>query len=127
MITGIELIQAERKRQIEKEGYLPEEDARHTRGELQRAAKCYLFAAFDRHKEQPPAEWPWDVEWWKPTTPRRMLEKAGALFLAEVDRLRLLQKAKPFAEPETVFTILANFVDTCAQKIDAILEEDREL
>ncbi|MEB3421767.1 hypothetical protein VK682_24660 [Salipiger manganoxidans] len=31
--------------------------------------------------------WPWDRKWWKPTTPRRDLVKAGALIVAEIERL----------------------------------------
>ncbi len=41
MKTGIELITAERKRQIEKEGWTPEHDAEHTDGSLALAAVCY--------------------------------------------------------------------------------------
>jgi hypothetical protein len=31
--------------------------------------------------------WPWDLKWWKPTTPRRDLVKAAALIVAEIERL----------------------------------------
>ncbi|AFQ48272.1 hypothetical protein [Burkholderia cepacia] len=36
-----------------------------------------------------PAWWPktWEPSWSKPTTPRRNLVKAGALILAELERL----------------------------------------
>ena len=32
-----------------------------------------------------PALWPWDGEWWKPSTRERDLEKAGALLSAAID------------------------------------------
>ncbi|HCF3475434.1 TPA: hypothetical protein ACHSVP_002604 [Pseudomonas aeruginosa] len=31
--------------------------------------------------------WPWDEQWWKPSTARRDLVKACALALAEIERL----------------------------------------
>jgi len=31
--------------------------------------------------------WTWERAWWKPTTRRRDLVKAGALILAEIERL----------------------------------------
>ncbi|MGA4817142.1 hypothetical protein ACPA9J_29995 [Pseudomonas aeruginosa] len=31
--------------------------------------------------------WPWDEQWWKPTTVRRDMVKACALALAEIERL----------------------------------------
>lgn len=30
--------------------------------------------------------WPWGAGWWKPSEPKRMLVKAGALVAAEIDR-----------------------------------------
>ena len=52
------------------------------------AAACYA-----RHAIVPPAlsdvpaTWPWGASWWKPGDPRRMLVKAAALILAEIERL----------------------------------------
>lgn len=87
-MTGIELIAAERKRQIEVEGWTAEHDAQHTDGGLAEAAACY---AMPRRKsiEIVPYDWPWAVEWWKPTPDDRIREltKAGALIAAELDRL----------------------------------------
>ncbi|HCE9784511.1 TPA: hypothetical protein NH348_003290 [Pseudomonas aeruginosa] len=31
--------------------------------------------------------WPWDEEWWKPKSARENLVRAGALVLAEIERL----------------------------------------
>ncbi|KVD71841.1 hypothetical protein WI89_01050 [Burkholderia ubonensis] len=79
---------AERRRHVEAEGWTPERDDEHSNGELARAAACYAHAAgswMGQHRM--PAEWPWEREWWKPSTPRRDLVKAGALILAEIERL----------------------------------------
>jgi len=77
---------AERRRQIDAEGWTPEHDDEHSRGEMALAAACYAVADNDPRAEPPPL-WPWDTEWWKPTSERRMLVKAGALILAEIERL----------------------------------------
>ncbi len=74
----------ERARQISVEGWTPNHDDNFINRELPRAAACYTQFA---HNEKPPAWWPWDLSWWKPTTPRRNLVKAGALILAEIERL----------------------------------------
>jgi hypothetical protein len=90
---------AERKRQVTAEGWTPEHDDAHDSGQLAGAASCYaahvngrqwvFFAGCaDDYKSEPtPDYWPWDESWWKPTTPRRDLVKAGALILAEIERL----------------------------------------
>lgn len=74
-------IAAERRRQVEAEGWTPEHDDGHGRGEMADAAACYAspgaFSFF----------WPWDEIWWKPTTRRRDLIKAAALIVAEIERL----------------------------------------
>lgn len=76
---------AERRRQIEVEGWTPEhDDAEHLPDELALAAASYICAD---EGDAPPAIWPWDRAWWKPSTPRRNLVKAGALILAEIERL----------------------------------------
>lgn len=84
---------AERKRQIEVEGWTPEHDAQHDAGQLAEAAACYAIASADPEGSATPLEslsgpWPWDREWWKPSDdPRRNLVKAGALILAEIERM----------------------------------------
>jgi hypothetical protein len=90
-------VTAERRRQISAEGWTPEHDDEHQDGELSAAAAAYAWAAgcnLDphavEHYEQgwaPPPVWPWDDEAWKPASVRRMLVKAGALILAEIERL----------------------------------------
>lgn len=85
----------ERRRQIEKEGWTPEHDDRHVPGQLALAAAAYAIEADanltdpeDAHPiGAPPECWPWGARWWKPTDARRDLVKAGALILAEIERL----------------------------------------
>ncbi len=93
---GVALIAAERKRQIEKEGWSPEHDDEHT-DEMALAAVCYAMPAILRPLDgSAPERWPgsWDAKWWKPTPDDRVRElvKAGALIAAEIDRL---QRAQP--------------------------------
>jgi hypothetical protein len=81
---------AERARQQSQEGWSPEHDDEHTRGELAVAAASYAYVATvsDRtRKSWRPDWWPWDFSWWKPKTRRHDLVRAGALILAEIERL----------------------------------------
>ena len=80
---------AERRRQIEAEGWRPEHDDLHDDNEMAAAAACYAVAGCnpDPFKVNPPAMWPWDWAFWKPASQRRNLVKAGALILAEIERL----------------------------------------
>jgi hypothetical protein len=75
---------AEQERQMAVEGWAPEHDDEHGDGELAIAAECYALHAADGNCR---GLWPWDFRWWKPRTPRRDLVKAGALILAELDRI----------------------------------------
>lgn len=84
---------AERARQISAEGWTPEHDDQHDDGVMALAAAGYAHAAFWNEfepktaftSEEPPPGWPdeWDF---KPADARRMLVKAAALCLAEVER-----------------------------------------
>lgn len=82
---------AERQRQISAEGWTPEHDDEHDTGQMAAAASCYaLLAEAGPHlasQRARPAHWPWSLKWWKPGGTRRMLVKAGALILAEIERL----------------------------------------
>lgn len=87
-------VAAERRRQIEAEGWTPEHDDLHARGEMATAAACYAYVAplgeHDRARlarEGAPHRWPWHASWWKPTHARRDLVKACALLIAEIERL----------------------------------------
>lgn len=82
---------AERERQKNVEGWTPAHDDGHKSGDLAAAALGYtynaMFGSPEHAKELPPFYWPWDKSWWKPTTVRRDLVKAGALILAEIERI----------------------------------------
>lgn len=97
---------AERRRQVEAEGWTPEHDDQYQHGAIALAAACYAANAGGVAWADPlPSFWPWMHNWWKPTTPRRGsrwplprrcrrwplprrdLVKAGALILAELERL----------------------------------------
>ncbi len=96
---GIELIAAERARQMAIKGWTPEHDDEHSSAEMVNAAVAYLDVAItaywggDVTRTHAIGMWPWDKKWWKPSTdPIRNLEKAGALIAAEIDRLQRLQQ-----------------------------------
>lgn len=108
-------VQGERRRQVEAEGWSPDHDAEHNGGELAAAAAAYALHAADQLNpysqgdggDEAPSFWPWhngiagrgegpektEPAWWKPTTQRRDLVKAGALILAEIERLDRLALA----------------------------------
>ena len=90
-ISAVDLIAAERRRQIEAEGWDTRHDDEHVDGEMAKAAALYASEAWmpltESHRN-PPAGWPWEASAWKPTgDPVRDLVKAGALIAAEIDRL----------------------------------------
>ena len=97
VMNGVELITAERQRQIDAEGWTPEHDDEHKNAEILSAAVCYSQIARGieyGHRLGDVANavypsWPWDLEWLKPSPdPIRNLVKAGALICAEIDRLQ---------------------------------------
>lgn len=95
--VGARMIVNERERQLKlwDEGH----DAKHVHGELAEAAIVYVrcaLTAVNPHSSlaaapmpEPPSDWPWEQEWFKPSwsDPVRNLVKAGALIAAELDRL----------------------------------------
>lgn len=102
-VTVMREIDAERHRQITKEGFDAKHDDEHASRELARAAAAYVQHYFERQwlmtgnpfpskheqyaEDEPPDFWPWDEEWWKPKNPRRDLIRAAALIVAEIERL----------------------------------------
>ncbi|MDN2700181.1 hypothetical protein O0882_28110 [Janthinobacterium sp. SUN073] len=76
---------AERRRQVESEGWTTAHDDKYDAGSLSAAAACYAMQS-DVNLGAPP-EWPWSLAWWKPSDERSNLVKAGALILAEIERL----------------------------------------
>ncbi|EOV5314146.1 hypothetical protein [Klebsiella pneumoniae] len=88
---------AERQRQVTAEGWTAERDDGYQNSELADAAACYAMHAHNQGFSTP-AHWPWSQDWWKQTSPRRDLVKAGALILAEIERLDRADGIKVEAE-----------------------------
>jgi len=91
---GVAAISAERRRQVEVEGWTAEHDDEHDQCELSLAGAVYaLSGSADsdlRNRERMDAIrelWPFNTHWLKPTGGREDLVKAGALIAAEIDRL----------------------------------------
>jgi len=75
---------AERQRQVEQEGWTLERDDQYVDGQLASAAIAYV-QVYTPYLV--PHSWPWSTHWFKPADDRRNLVKAGALLLAEIERL----------------------------------------
>ena len=91
-------VMSERHHQITAEGWTPESDDEYVSGEMAGAAACYAHHVNargwvfknrpdDYQSEIESSDWPWSPEWWEPTSPRRDLVKAGALIIAEIERI----------------------------------------
>lgn len=116
--SGAELIAAERRWQVEVEGYGAEHDVELADGSLSAAAVCYasdepvyiLEEGANGFFFKDP--WPWEEHFdkrpskgnvtlykWSPVERLALLVKAGALIAAEID---LLQSRPYFDDPKTV-------------------------
>lgn len=99
MKTAIELITEERQRQIEDEGWTPDhDDNEHNDGDLAYAGAAYALAdlyrrAVSKGYDPTPHCWPFKRGCFKPTPDDRIRElvKAGALIVAEIERLQRLE------------------------------------
>ena len=106
---GVEAIAAERKRQMEVEGWTPEhDDDEHGGEQLAAAASAYLLHDLGvpvlDHGAIPCLNrrvWPWGFAWWKPKSYRKNLIRAGALIAAEIDRLDRKSPILGAAQPQT--------------------------
>jgi hypothetical protein len=100
--SSISLVLNERLRQIHIEKFDAKNDDMHTNYSLARAAVCYAvppkFRTWD-DRLITDIYWPWGPGVFKPTTWRRDLVKAGALILAELDRIERLDRAAHPNEP----------------------------
>lgn len=96
--AAIDLIATERQRQIIQEGWSFSHDDQHNDGELAAAATCYAMPDEIRNAiiwniTVRFRIWPWADCFWKPSPGNRIRElvKAGALIVAEIERLQRLQ------------------------------------
>lgn len=111
-MSVIDEIADERKRQIEKEGWSFVHDDEHEDRSLAAAAASYAWLAslhdddrreqIKRHGSRQPGIfsvindlWPesWHAEWFKPKKRRRDLIRAGALIVAEIERLDRVEES----------------------------------
>lgn len=125
LLTGIDLIAAERKRQITEKGYTPDHDDQHVDGEMALIAALLaspeLLYKQTNENGRPGFTDPWPESWERRWDQRpyfdkngrpnhdvdlgtrdriQQLQKAGALIAAEIDRLlRIQAKAPPRKSP----------------------------
>lgn len=85
---------AERRRQVEREGWTPAHDDLYSAAELPRAAAAYVLNGAN---DKAPCIWPFHAKWWKPRDARANYVRAAALLLAEIERIdrASLQGAQP--------------------------------
>lgn len=50
-------------------------------------AAIILGVSVKTSESAPDPFWPWQRKWWKPKDPRRDLVRAGALIIAEIERI----------------------------------------
>lgn len=128
-MKGIDLIRAERQRQIIGEGYLPQHDDGHAAAELAQAALCYrnvahMVAIVGEHDDAPniyapPSVWPWELRWWKPSwNPIRNLAKAGGLYLAESDRCDRADQPSAAMQHRV-------YAEACGLEIDELIAREK--
>ena len=95
--TAIDLVVAERARQIDVEGFSPAHDDRYRNDELATAAACYALPISISDKEVWGTSlidlmWPLEADWWKPEQSRiRNMVKAAALLIAEIERIQRIE------------------------------------
>jgi hypothetical protein len=122
---ALRLIGGERCRQVDAEGWTLDHDDQHTDGSLAIAAAHYALssqwwrssdfrvlapAGSDEQREKILARgplnfgggndcynWPWDLDWWKPKGQVEDLVRAGALIVAEIERIA--RASTPIASP----------------------------
>ena len=118
-VVAVTELASERARQITEEGYTPDwDDSHHRPADLALAAAAY--AAFSAMESESTREhhcqslwgfvpgfsgiigqlWPWPAQWFKPRDRRRELIKAGALILAQLERLARQAEREDAQGPE---------------------------
>jgi len=111
-LTGQQLIAAERSRQIESENWSANHDDDQGSEKLELAALCYRNAAGEDCPA--PANWPWAIEWWKPKSRQRNLERAGALYQASADAA---ERAHDFERRDDLW----GHVASCGILLDSVI------
>lgn len=91
-VRALQDVMAERHRQMMVEGWTAKHDDEHVNGGMAAAAACYALQSLPNRKGWDffNVIWPWTgwaTHWFKPKDKRRDLVRAGALILAEIERL----------------------------------------
>ncbi len=114
MTKAIDDVIAERRRQIDVEGWTEQHDDDHDAGTLACAgaayalnAGCVLYPLNGTPLEEPPFFWMWERQWWKPRSPRMDLIRAAALIIAEIDKL---DRHLSYRTPQWIFTELVEIM-----------------
>jgi hypothetical protein len=100
--AGVLLIADKARTNREHKGYTPEHDDLHDLSELIHAALAYANVALlqdykgdNELAKERPTHWPFEPDAWKPSDdPIRNLVHAGALIVAEIERLQRAQARK---------------------------------
>lgn len=98
---GIELVRRERERQRVFEGHHPSTDAKYVNGELSSAAACYALTPSRWRDVLWSQVWPWGSGTFKPRGRKENLIRAGALIVAELDRLIAAERRGDLRPEET--------------------------
>ena len=122
--TGAERITAERRRQVEVEGWTPEHDATHAPDILTLAAVCYAMPERMRGRDILSA-WPWAPAYWKPTPDDRVRElvKAGALIAAAIDLELALAEPVQITTAEPGSVLSRKQVEAAEQAVGDVMED----
>lgn len=99
---AIDSFTRERARQVVNHGFKTVGDDAYVDSQLADAASCYALGADYDRAGKPSALWRWafPLSWWKPSPDnepqnrKRDIEKAGALLIAEWERLDRLQEKR---------------------------------
>lgn len=85
--SALDDVAAERRRQIEDEGYTAEHDGQHADRELAKLAAAYLLSSWIRDDAYRSVVTDGLTSWQKPKMERERLVCAAALIIAEIERL----------------------------------------
>lgn len=126
--SSLDAVWAERQRQIVVEGFSSEHDDTLTSGALASTAACYAigskFVIGSLESKRKTDIWSFLSSWWKPKDQRSNLVKAGALILAEIDRLDRAAAREAESQSQAAEAITdAQAVQMIAQDLEANAED----
>ncbi len=109
-----QLIFEERIRQKSVEGWSDAHDDTHQDGQMLKAAVIYFLHGTNKAapippKHRKPIGWPWAPEWWKPKDRTSNLVRAGALAMAEIERLK--RAGQPYGHAEQKYEMIKSTLD----------------